>query len=140
MFLSEFYENGNQGLPGTTSDWEICCWSWCKDSFWEKSVEICRYLYLMGMFKGFPIIREGSMIWSGDWRGAFRYSLCLVNTACVRIYYGVSTSLNGVSTLTCCCQGLSFWSLTKTIVLYFCKKSAIHCNSVIEQNIKFPSS
>merc|ERR1712163_49006 len=33
--------------------------------------------------------------------------LCLVKTACVRIYYRVSTSLNKICTLTCCCQSLS---------------------------------
>ena len=38
------------------------------------SIKICKYLYLMRMFKGFPIIQESFMTLSEDWQMAFRYS------------------------------------------------------------------
>lgn len=39
-----------------------------------KGVKVCKYLYLMRMFKGFPIIQESFMTWYEDWQMAFRYS------------------------------------------------------------------
>ena len=40
----------------------------------RKSVKICKYFYLMKMFKAFLIIQESFMTWSEDWQMAFRYS------------------------------------------------------------------
>ena len=52
-FLSEFYENGNQKLPSTRNDWEICSWSWCKNSFWDTHsfVKLVGYDKIVGYEK-----------------------------------------------------------------------------------------
>ena len=39
-----------------------------------KSVKLCKYFYLIKLFKGFPIIKESFMTSSEYWRMAFRYS------------------------------------------------------------------
>ena len=64
------------------------------------------------MFKGFLSSRKDSWhdLEIGKWH--LDIQLCLINTACVRIYYRVSMSLNKICTLTCCCQSLSLWSLS----------------------------
>ena len=65
-FLSEFYENGNQKLPSTRNDWEICSWSWCKNLFWETH----SFVKISGIWQNSGIWKKISLFWknSGIWK------------------------------------------------------------------------